>query len=510
MSMQSLKYGQRKFAKVKNVGAALGAFVLLTSCGGGGGGGAAPPPTAAPAPTPAPTPSPSPTQMPASTSCTGFDFLEIVAANSDQSGAGGLVAANVIDDDLSASSRWSAPVLPAQITLDLGEVRLVREVGLAVHEGDMRSVTFGVEVSDDGNTFTSVENGLQTSGDTLNFDRIDITDRAARFVRISGSATSDASEFALVEVALIGCALTDTAPLTPSAVDTSVFALDPMVAPGQNFELIDWALDTPEEDPSDGLARRTQEEDLADFSDEFFFTAADGGMVFRSTIAGATTSANSSFTRSELREMLRAGNRSISTRGVNRNNWLLGYQPDPGVAVGGRGGLLTGTLAINSVTSSGSDFHIGRLIIGQIHAEDDEPIRLYYRKYPENERGYIYFAHEIRGGDDIYFMVVGPEFDDRDSQPEDRNEVPNGIALDEVFSYEIHQAGSRIDVIIRRGDRDGEIIGHSVVDMAVENSGYDRIDEWNYFKAGAYTQNNTGDPDDFDQVTFYRLENTHD
>ncbi|MEO1711702.1 MAG: polysaccharide lyase family 7 protein, partial [Pseudomonadota bacterium] len=173
--------------------------------------------------------------------------------------------------------------------------------------------------------------------------------------------------------------------------------------------------------------------------------------------------------------------------------------PDPGVAVGGRGGALKGTLAINNVTTSGTDFHIGRMVFGQIHASSDEPIRLYYRKYPETDRGYIYFAHEIRGGDDIYFMVVGPEYDDRDSQPEDRTDPFNGVALDEVFSYEISNAGSRIDVIIRRGDEDGEIIGHNFVDMVVESSGYDTVDEWNYFKAGVYTQNNTGDADDFDQ-----------
>lgn len=270
-----------------------------------------------------------------------------------------------------------------------------------------------------------------------------------------------------------------------------------------NFELIDWALDTPAVDPSDGFAQRTQDCDLEDFSDEFFFTASDGGMVFRSTITGATTSANSRFTRSELREMLRRGDRSISTQGVNRNNWVLGYQPDPGVPVGGRGGVLTGTLAINRVSRTGSDFHVGRMVFGQIHASSEEPIRLYYRKFPGNDRGYVYFAHEIHGGDGIYFLVVGPENDDRDSQPDEQTDPFNGIALDEVFSYEITNAGSRIDVIIRRGDQDGEIIGRNLVDMAVESCGYDTTDEWNYFKAGVYTQNNTGDSSEFDQATFY-------
>jgi hypothetical protein len=31
-----------------------------------------------------------------------------------------------------------------------------------------------------------------------------------------------------------------------------------------------------------------------------------------------------------------------------------------------------------------------------------------------------------------------------------------------------------------------------------------------YFKAGAYSQNKTGAGEDFDQVTFYALENTHE
>ena len=106
--------------------------------------------------------------------------------------------------------------------------------------------------------------------------------------------------------------------------------------------------------------------------------------------------------------MLRRGNSGISTRGVNRNNWILDYQPDPGVAVGGRGGTLRATLAVNRVTQTGDRNQVGRVVIGQIHAENDEPIRLYYRKYPENERGFVYFAHEIRNSDDIYFPVLGP------------------------------------------------------------------------------------------------------
>ena len=67
-------------------------------------------------------------------------------------------------------------------------------------------------------------------------------------------------------------------------------------------------------------------------------------------------------------------------------------------------------------------------------------------------------------------------------------------------------------MIIRRGDSDGEIIGELEIDMdniIPGGTGYDVVDEWMYFKAGAYTQNNTGNGNDFDQVRFYRLENSH-
>lgn len=340
-----------------------------------------------------------------------------------------------------------------------------------------------------------------------------MVDMDGQFVTITGQGNAMDNEVSIVEVAVFGCSLDSVAatPATVDPIDTTAFGLDINAAPGSNFELIDWALDSPTDLDNNGRSDRISETSLdTGFENEFFSTGADGGMVFKSIIGGPKTSTNTSFARSELREMLRRGDTNISTQGVNENNWILGYQPDPGQSVGGRGGVLRGTLAINQVTTTGDRNQVGRVIFGQIHADSDEPIRLYYRKYPENERGIIYFGHEIRGSDDIWFTVVGPEPEDINNQPGDESDPVDGIALNELFSYEIRNEGSRIEAIIRRGDQDGEIIGHNVVDMDVVNSGYDRIDEWMYFKAGAYTQNNTGDDEDFDLVTFYRLENSHD
>ena len=40
-------------------------------------------------------------------------------------------------------------------------------------------------------------------------------------------------------------------------------------------------------------------------------------------------------------------------------------------------------------------------------------------------------------------------------------------------------------------------------------SGYDNPADYMFFKAGVYNQNNSGEPDDYVQATFYALKATH-
>ena len=370
------------------------------------------------------------------------------------------------------------------------------------------------------------------------------------------------------------------------------FGLDPNLAPWENFDLIDWGLDSPalrnsaatsgsdfergtRIDEVDFIALRDQNEDFSEAQAQFFgsgtqedsspyfFTGPDGGMVFKSPVNGGRTSSGARFPRSELREYVRAGvtrrdngnggTEGISLSGVNENNWVLGYQPSALILddnnnaenitnVGGRNGRLAATLRVNKVTETGRPDDIGVTIIGQIHAESDEPMRLYYRKLPQNELGSVYVLHEIRGdmedevptgrdGDDLDEIVLVGSRSDTASNPE------GGIALDELFSYEVINEGSVIEVILKRGDFDGTEIARTSFDMAtltndgIVGSGYDRANEWMYFKAGVYTQNNSAVEDfrgvataggattgfgvdgteaDYDQATFYRISVEHD
>lgn len=452
------------------------------------------------------------------TSCEGFDYIDTISVASSAVPVDDFIADNIIDNNLNETHSWQTNENGAQATIDLGYRHEVKEVGLAWANGDSQTSSFDLEVSEDGVTFSTILSTQSSSGETLLFDRYDISDSVARFVRITSYGTSTDGVTMLSELGVWGCPLdTEEAPIETQTVDIDQYNLDSTAAPGSNFDLLTWALDTPAFDPEDGLSQRSSESELeAGFEDEFFYTASDGGMAFKSTIFGARTSQNTSYTRSELREMLRRGDTSIRTTGVNENNWILGYQPDPETTVGGRGGVLKATLKLEHVTTTGSNTHEGRVIIGQIHADDDEPIRLYYKKFADNDKGYIYFGHEIRESDDIWRVVIGHEHTDDDDQPIYSDEPAQGIELGEVFSYEIDQSGSRIDVIIRRGDLNGPIIGHQYVDMAIEDSGYDIIDEWMYFKAGLYTQNNTGETgdengvgSDYDQAVFYYLSNEH-
>jgi len=239
--------------------------------------------------------------------------------------------------------------------------------------------------------------------------------------------------------------------------------LDPKLTPSENFDLSTWKLQIPIDLDGNEIGDEIKVTPLNNnyVNENHFYTAEDGGLVFKCFVKGFKTSKNTKFTRSELREMLRGTNTRIKTKGVNKNNWVFGGAPQAdknnAAAIGGN---LEATLAVNHVTTTGDKKQVGRVIIGQIHANDDEPIRLYYRKLPNNSKGSIYFAHEELGGKDKYTNMIGNKNDDI-SNPED------GIALGEKFSYTINVTGDILKVtIVREGKENID----ATVDM--KNSGY--------------------------------------
>lgn len=267
------------------------------------------------------------------------------------------------------------------------------------------------------------------------------------------------------------------------------------------FELIDWYLGLPVDEDGDGKADSISEARLAGgWTDpRFFFPSEDGGLSFRAPVRGAKTSANTNYVRTELREMLRRGNTKFKTASPGKNNWVLSSAaPRYRKRAGGVDGELHAQLAINHVTTTGAPNEVGRVIIGQIHGKDDEPVRLYYRKLPHHSKGTLYFAHEVKGqAEDIYVPLIG---DRANSAPE----PANGIALNERFGYTIVARGNDLEVTILKA---GKPIARKRMNM--EGSGYSDKHEFLYFKAGVYNQNKTGDNEDYVQATFYELKNLH-
>lgn len=111
---------------------------------------------------------------------------------------------------------------------------------------------------------------------------------------------------------------------------------------------------------------------------------------------------------------------------------------------------LTATLKVMNVSTSG-DARVAAsysVVIGQIHSADgheNEPLKIFYKKFPGHKKGSIFWHYEINtAGDDNSkrwdystavwghdFSVVGSEEETYPEEPED------GIELGEELSYEI-------------------------------------------------------------------------
>ena len=272
------------------------------------------------------------------------------------------------------------------------------------------------------------------------------------------------------------------------------FALDPGLPPSSNFNLTAWKITLPD-------GKDTLEQTLSsgfESPDEFYTDPVTGGMVFKCPNNGLTTG-GSTYPRSELREMIRAGNESISTTGLNSNNWVYSSSSLANQqAAGGVDGIMTATLTVDHVGTNGSSSVVGRVIVGQIHGSANEPCRLYYRKLPGNSKGVIYFAHEPNPGfgSEQWYEMIGSRSDSA-SNPAD------GIALGETFRYEIKAFSNTLSVTIMR---DGKPNVTTNVNMSA--SGY--ANDWLYFKAGVYNQNNEGSAtNDYAQATFYAVAVNH-
>ena len=254
------------------------------------------------------------------------------------------------------------------------------------------------------------------------------------------------------------------------------------------------------------MGNGTSIDNLVDFENkDFFYTEIDGTrrwVVYKTPNSGVT-SKNSSNTRTELHE---------------KREWT----PEDG-------GKLTGTCKVMQVSVSG-DARVAAsysTVVGQIHSgegHENEPIKIFYKKFPGQTKGSVFWNYEINtAGDDnsgrwdystaIWghdMSVIGKTKTDFPAEPED------GIELGEEFSYEINvykgimyltfkSEGHKTRTFTKNLIK-SEYVNKSDIPEQVKNlfvpigqDGTERANaysgELNYFKQGAYNQTNGKAPE---------------
>ena len=236
---------------------------------------------------------------------------------------------------------------------------------------------------------------------------------------------------------------------------------------------------------------------------DYFYTVNDGSdwVVYKAP-NGGVTSPNSHNTRTELGQKVK---------------WV----PQTG-------GKLTGTLKVMHVSTSG-DARVAAshsVVVGQIHSGDgheNEPLKIFYKKFPEHTKGSVYWNYEINTEGDNSgrwdfstavwghdMSVIGPAPDSYPAEPED------GIELGEEFSYEVNVYEGIMYLTFRsEGHETKSFTKNLLVSEYVNSSdipeqiltlysvigrdGTERANayegELQYFKQGAYNQTNGRAPD---------------
>jgi Ca2+-binding RTX toxin-like protein len=238
-------------------------------------------------------------------------------------------------------------------------------------------------------------------------------------------------------------------------------ALKSSVAPSGNFDLSNWKITLPVDSNDQFSGTAMEVKNLSGYQhSKYFYTAADGAMTFVAPVEGATTS-GSSYARSELREM----------NGTANAAWNLQT-----------GGFMSATLEVDAAPNR--DGAGGKIVVGQIHGQDDELVRLYW------ENGKLYFANDQAGSNNsetkFYFVNASGQ------QPD--------VSLDERFSYTINAKGDNLEVTVFA---DGQIYKSvSKINSVWQSDTF-------YFKAGAYLGANESNGSGYGQTSFYALSFNH-
>jgi hypothetical protein len=272
--------------------------------------------------------------------------------------------------------------------------------------------------------------------------------RTSRNRRRIAATVGAAALAAGVSVSLASTALATT-PVSAAAAASP----NPKVAPGGNFNLSVWELQLPigsAGDPTTILP--SQLEGASGFQDSYFFTnTTDGGMEFWDPENGVTTP-NSSYSRSELREMTSSGAAA---------NWFSS----------GTTNTLSASLKVIQVPN--------HVCVGQIHLGSGGSTKpLLELFYYANGNIEMAIEQTPAGGNEIQYLA-------------------GNVPLGTKWSYTIGLSGSKISLVINSGATQTWTASSTF-------NGYGM-----YFKAGDYDQSSGSSSTVGAKVEFYTLTVSH-
>lgn len=288
--------------------------------------------------------------------------------------------------------------------------------------------------------------------------------------------------------------------------------------PADRIDLRFWKLTLPADENGDGKVDEVDVRGLSNYSHPDYFHVDENGWVVFTAPNMAATTANSTNTRSELRQMYRGANTRIGTHDAGNNFALAAHRWGRDFA--DIGGQLEATLRVLHVATRAK--HPDKppafsVVVGQIHAlknkdkikqgfgYGNEPLKIFYKKWPHHQTGSVFWTYErnlaVDDPDrtDIAYPVWGNAWDN----PDDPGE--NGIALGQVFNYNVNVHENIMYLTFRTADPtqtvkyqidlSNNVDAHGNVDEKDNPEGYSG-DSF-YFKAGAYNQCSVKDDPSF-------------
>ena len=287
-------------------------------------------------------------------------------------------------------------------------------------------------------------------------------------------------------------------------------------APSDLFDMSQWKITLPIDANRDGKIDEVDVRDIGGYSHpDYFYVDGDGRMVFTAPNKAITT-ANSTNTRSELRQMLRGSNTRISTRDP-RNNWAVEAR-NGSDQFGSIGGKMEATLRVDHVAVNAANPNSRpaySAVVGQIHAESlenkrggfgwgNEPLKIYYKKWPGHEYGSVFWTYErnLPRDDDNRTDIAYPVFGNDWNVAEDPGEA--GIALGEDFSYTVNVHRNIMYLTFENARHETVRYQISLINNVDANGVADPLDnpysyggDNLYFKAGIYNQCSTRNAEGF-------------